>query len=92
MKKRVSVILILVAAVLGILSLFLLPANVIVQIGIDGQASNTMPKFWAIVLPFGLSVAGSVINMNTKEENNYKGLVIAVAGVAAMIACLFFNR
>ena len=93
MKKNVlCIILILIAVILGICSWFLLPAEVIVQVGFDGQPSNTMPKLFAVIVPTMISIVGSVIHMKSNEINSYKGLVISVVGIFIVVACLFFNR
>lgn len=93
MKKNWISILLLVAAVgLGILSWFLLPDVVAVQVGIDGQVTNTMPKALAVAVPFGLSVVGSGMNLTGKEENKKKGYILSVVGIAVMVLSLLFNR
>ena len=92
MKKNwLTIILLIIAIGLGICSWFLLPEVVAVQVGMNGQATNTMPKLLAILIPLGISAAGSVINLTDKEENNVKGFVLALVGIAAMILTLFFN-
>lgn len=58
----------------------------------NGQATNTMPKLLAIIIPLGISAAGSVINLTNKEENSVKGFVLALVGIAAMILTLVFNK
>lgn len=92
MKRNwISIILLIIAIGLGIYSWFLLPEVVAVQVGMNGQATNTMPKLLAILIPLGISAAGSVINLTNKEENRVKGLVLALVGVAVMLLTLFFN-
>ena len=93
MKKNLIPIALAVAAIiLGVLCFFLLPDVVAVQIGADGQASNTMPKVLAIVIFLGVSVLGCVMNLTGKEENRKKGYVLSVLGIALMVLTLFFNR
>lgn len=58
----------------------------------NGQATNTMPKLLAIIIPLGISAAGSVINLTNKEENSVKGFVLALVVIAAMILTLVFNK
>ena len=91
-KKIVSMILIVIAIGLGVCSWFLLPEVVTVQVGMDGRVTNTMPKLLAILIPLGISAAGSVINLTDKKENSFKGFVLALVGIAAMLLTLFFNR
>lgn len=91
-KNLISVILLLAAIGLGICSWFLLPESTAVQVGLNGQATNTMPKLFAILIPAGISVAGSVMNLTNTKENNKKSILIAIVGIAAMILTLLFNR
>ena len=51
-----------------------------------------MPKLLAIIIPLGISAAGSVINLTNKEENSVKGFVPALVVIAAMILTLVFNK
>ena len=88
----ILIFLIIIAIGLGICSWFLLPDVVTVQVGMDGQVTNTMPKLLAILIPLGISAAGSVINLTDKKENSFKGFVLALVGIAAMLLTLFFNR
>lgn len=90
-KNLINIILLIIAIGLGICSWFLLPEVVAVQVGMNGQATNTMPKLLAIVIPLGISVAGSIVNLANKEENSVKGFAVAFIGIAAMILTLFFN-
>ena len=81
----INIILLIIAIGLGICSWILLPEVVTVQVGMNGQATNTMPKLLAIIVPLGISAAGSVMNMTDKKENSMKGFVLALVGIAAMI-------
>lgn len=90
-NKLINVILIIVAVGLGICSWFLLPEIVAVQIGFDGQISNTLPKLPAILIPLGISVAGAVVNLTGKEKKNTNGYVLLFIGIAVMLLTLFFN-
>ena len=91
-KKWISILLVAAAIGLGVISWLLLPDVVAVQVGVDGQIINTMPKLLAIAIPVGLSVAGSVINLTGKEETNKKGYILSVAGIAIMVLSLLVNR
>ena len=93
MKKNVIPIVLLVAAILlGVVCFFLLPDVVAVQIGMDGQPSNTMPKTFAIVIFLGVSVLGCVMNLTKKAEDRKKGYVLSALGIVLMVLTLFFNR
>lgn len=91
-QKWIHILLIAAAVGLGICSWFLLPEVVTVQVGLDGQSTNTLPKLLAVAIPVGLSVAGSVMNLTAKEEKNKNGYILAAAGIGLMILSLLFNR
>ena len=56
MKKNIIFIIIsFVVLSLVIVSWIILPNEVAVQIGFDGEVSNTMPKAFAIIIPFLVS-------------------------------------
>lgn len=90
-KNGFSMILLIVAIGLGICSWFLLPEVVAVQVGMNGQATNTVPKLLAILIPLGISAAGVVIHLTNREENGAKGFVLTLVGMAVMLLTLFIN-
>ena len=90
--KVISIILIAAAIGLGVVSWFLLPDVVAVQIGLDGQISNTMPKALAVAVPLGISVVGSVMNLTSRDEKNSKGFLLSLVGLALMALSLLVNR
>ena len=91
-KKWINILLIAAAVALGVYCCLVLPATVAVQVGLDGQATNTMPKLLAVVIPAGLSVAGSVMSLTGRSSKPRAGYVLALVGIAVMILTLFFNR
>lgn len=91
-KKLISIIFVIAAIGLGVISWILLPDIVAVQVGFDGQITNTMPKVLAVAIPLGVSVVGSAMNLTGKEESNKKGYILSVAGIAIMVLSLLFNR
>lgn len=92
MKKNwISIIIMIIAIGLGICAWFLLPEVVAVQVGMDGQVTNTMPKLLAILIPLVISAAGVVMNLTNKKENSMKGFVLSLVGIAVMLLTLFFN-
>lgn len=93
MKKSFINILLIVAAIgLGVVSWFLLPDVVAVQVGFDGQITNTMPKVLAVAIPLSVSVVGSAMNLAGKEDKKPKGYILSAAGIAIMVLSLLFNR
>lgn len=91
-KNLVNIILVIIALGLGVISWLLLPDVVAVQVGIDGQITNTMPKALAVAIPLVVSVVGSIMNLTDKEEKNKKGYVLSVVGIVIMVLSLLFNR
>ena len=88
-RKTISIILIVIGIILGAVGYVILPEVVAVQVGFDGSVANTMPKLLAIGLPLLITIVGSVINV--KEDDNRKGLVLAIAGIVVMVITLLFN-
>lgn len=91
-KNLISIIFVIVAIGLGVISWLLLPDVVAVQVGVDGKITNTMPKVLAVAIPLGVSVVGSAMNLTGKEENNKKGYTLSGVGIAIMVLSLLFNR
>lgn len=90
MKKNFINILLVIAAIgLGVISWLLLPDVVAVQVGFDGQITNTLPKIPAIAIPLGVSLVGSVMNLTGQKDK--KGYILSVAGIAVMVLSLLFN-
>lgn len=90
-KNLIAIIMIVLALALALLSLFLLPDTVTVQIGADGQPSNTMPKALATGLFTLFSLAGTGIALKGKDGDGKKGLLLSGAGIVLMIITLAFN-
>lgn len=88
-RKTISIILIAIGIILGAVGYVILPEVVAVQVGFDGSVANTMPKLLAIGLPLLITIIGSVINI--KEDDNRKGLILAIAGIVVMVITLLFN-
>ena len=56
--KTIAGILSIAAAGLAIYSYMALPQTVAVQIGVDGEVTNTMPKLFAVALPWVITIGG----------------------------------
>lgn len=78
MKKIISIIMLALALVLAVCCYGKLPKNVIIQVGFNGQAANTCPKFLAIVVPLGISAAGSIMNLAAKKKEKALYLPVRV--------------
>lgn len=80
------------AAALAVYSYMILPDTVAVQIGVDGQVSNTMPKLFAVALPLVITLGGCGVTVFGKKETKVKGIVLSVVGIGVMIVTILFNR
>lgn len=88
-KNSISILLVIAAIGLGVISWLLLPDVVAVQVGFDGQITNTLPKIPAVAIPLGVSLVGSVMNLTGQKDK--KGYILSVAGIAVMVLSLLFN-
>ncbi len=76
------VIPLILAAVAG---WFLLPEELIMQIGIDGQPSRVMAKPFGLLVPIALGMIGAGIACNTDKERKVSGfIVLAVAAIVTI--------
>ncbi|MGM9642130.1 MAG: DUF1648 domain-containing protein [Eubacteriales bacterium] len=92
MKKNLIAIILIVAALgLGVFSWFVLPDVVVVQIGNNGEATNTMPKLFAVLIPIGMTAVGSAMNISGKGDMNKKGLIVSAIGIAVAVLTLLLN-
>ena len=91
MKKLVYFIPVIVSVILGVISWCLLPDVVAVQIGLDGQVSNTMPKIFAIIIPVAITIVGSIISVKD-DQSKSKGIILSLIGLVVMVLTLVFNR
>lgn len=90
--KTIAGILSIAAAGLAIYSHMALPQTVAVQIGVDGEVTNTMPKLFAVALPWVITIGGCGAAVFGKKESTVKGIVLAVVGIGIMIVTILFNR
>ena len=89
--NMIAVIMAILALALAVISLFLLPDTVTVQIGADGQPSNTMPRELATLLLTLISLTGTVLTLKGKGSDGKKGFLLSGAGIVLMIITLVFN-
>lgn len=88
MKKILPIILVLAALGLAIAGYILLPDVVAVQIGLDGQVSNAMPKLFAVLLPFALSAITAFMYYKTGKGGH---IAASVVGILVIVFELIFN-
>lgn len=83
---------IIIAAVIFLAAGYIvLPDILVVQIGADGQPSNTLPKIPALLIPFAISTIFSIFYMKAEPERRLHNLFAAIVGIVAAIAMFLFN-
>lgn len=61
---------------------FVLPDELVMQIGVDGQPSNIMPKLFGLIIPVAVGVLGAGAASSTGREKHPAGFItLAVAAV-----------
>ena len=80
------VIPLLAAAVAG---WFVLPEELVMQIGMDGRPSNMMPKQFGLLIPPAVGLVGAGIASGTDKEKRLAGF-ITLAVAAAIAGFTFF--
>lgn len=89
-KKRLYIVasVILLSVILAVVSWFVLPDMVAVQINMQGNAGNTVPKLIGILIPLFFSVVFSVLYY---KNGDLRHLLISVLGIVIGIVFIFFN-
>ncbi len=90
-EKMIGIAIIAVSAILAVLGYILLPDVMVVQIGLDGSASNTLSKIPALLIPFAISTISSIMYMNSEASARTKNLIFAVLGVIIALFSFFIN-
>lgn len=70
---------------------FMLPEELVMQIGVDGQPSNFRPKLFGLVLPVALGVIGAGIACCPDKERKVSGFAVFAAAVIVMILTFAWN-
>lgn len=68
---------------------FLLPEELVMQIGVDGQPSNVMPKLFGLLIPPAVGLIGAGIASSAAKEKHLAGF-ITLAVAAAITGLTFF--
>lgn len=77
--------------ILGIISFWLLPDKVGMQISTSGQLQNYIPKVLAVILPFGVYALRFLPNKNGQTEDWKRNLIISVVAVFIQVFALISN-
>lgn len=89
-KMMIGALIIAISAVIAVAGYLVLPEVMIVQIGIDGKASNTLPKIPALLLPFAISTISALLYMK-EATSRPKNLVLALIGLAIAVFAFIMN-
>lgn len=88
-KLFITSAIIIISIILAVISWFILPDEIAVQITMSGSAGNTVPKIFGILLPLLLSVPFSI---SFYKKNEKKHLIYSIIGVVIAIVFLIFNK
>ena len=92
MKKSTAVVtvcLITVSVILAVISFLILPDVVTVQVTVSGDVGNTMPKLFAVALPFAISIIFAV--MYGRKDDNKRYLFLSLLGIAIYVITWAMN-
>ena len=68
---------------------FLLPDELVVQIGLDGQPSNVLPKPAGLLIPLGLGALGAFLACSGERRRSSGWILLAAAFGVAVITLLW---
>ena len=68
---------------------FVLPEELVMQIGVDGRPSNIMPKLFGLLIPPAVGLVGAGIASGADKEKRLAGF-ITLAVAAAIAGFTFF--
>lgn len=82
-----------ISVILAIISHFVLPDNVVVQISIGKSEASTLPKLGAIALPTAIGVMFGIFSLVLKEDrkSSLKCLFASGVGVIMFLVMLVVN-
>ena len=90
-EKKIGMVFIVISIILAVLGYIMLPETVVVQIGLDGKAGNTLPKLAAILLPLGVTLISTGLYMFSETSNQTKNLVFARIGILMAVFGIIVN-
>ena len=73
----------------GCVRWFLLPDELVVQIGLDGQPSNVLPKPAGLLIPLGLGALGAFLACSGERRRSSGWILLAAAFGVAVITLLW---
>ncbi|MFB0958315.1 MAG: hypothetical protein QMB61_04770 [Clostridiaceae bacterium] len=90
-KELTGMIMIAIALIIAGVSYLMLPDVMIVQIGLDGKGSNTLPKLPGLLIPLAISTVSSIQYMKSKTSEGVKNLMFAVLGLGIGVFAFVIN-
>ena len=90
-EKALGIGIIALSLVLTLVGWLILPDTLIIQIGANGQASNTLPKLPALLIPLALSCVFSGLYLGNVTGRRSRDLLLAVAGIGLSIVMIVVN-
>ena len=88
-KLIIAVCIIAAAVILAVVGFIVLPETLVVQINAAGQASNTLPRFLGILIPFLICTVFSLLYL--KSEKDTKSLIVSLVGIVVFVLLFVFN-
>lgn len=70
---------------------FLLPDQLVMQIGVDGQPSNVMPKLFGLLIPVAVGAIGAGIASSAAKEKHLAGFITLAAAFLITGLTFFMN-
>lgn len=92
--RLIHIIAIVIVVVISIISFVILPDRIGIQIGINGEFTNTAPKWIGLSIPIAVSIMG-YLRGSTKNEfisqKEMSSFFIQVVAIVVAIATLVIN-
>ena len=89
MKRWWPWLLVLPTLAVSVAGWFLLPDELVVQIGLDGQPSNVLPKPAGLLIPLGLGALGALLACSGERRRSSGWILLAAAFGVAVITLLW---
>lgn len=89
-ELTMGALIIAISAIIAVAGYLVLPEVMLVQIGIDGKASNTLPKIPTLLLPFAISTISAILYIK-EAASRPKYLFLAILGIALAVFAFIMN-
>ncbi|MEG0295528.1 MAG: hypothetical protein RR620_02345 [Clostridium sp.] len=92
--RLIHIVAIVIVVLISIISFAILPDRIGIQIGIDGEFTNTAPKWMGLSIPIAVSIIG-YLRGTTKDnfisQKEMSSFFIQVVAIVVAIATLVIN-